>query len=156
MTSYLDTKTPTLGLGCWAIGGPFTAGGRAVGWGVVDDAVSTRAIHTAIDHGVRLFDRAQAYGAGHSEVVLGKALTSHPDVTVVTKFGWAIDTQAKTLGDMVTDPAMVRVSLDASRKRFGRDHIDLLLMHPNDMDIATATPIFDELDRMPAEGAIGG
>lgn len=135
MTSYLDTKTPTLGLGCWAIGGPFTAGGRAVGWGVVDDAVSTRAIHTAIDHGVRLFDSAQAYGAGHSEVVLGKALTSHPDVTVVSKFGWAIDTQAKTLGDMVTDPAM-------------------LLMHPNDMDIAT--PIFDELDRMPAEGAIGG
>ena len=89
-------------------------------------------------------------------MVLGKALTSHPDVTVVTKFGWAIDTQVKTLGDMVTDPAMVRVSLDASRKRFGRDHIDLLLMHPNDMDIATATSIFDELDRMPAEGAIGG
>lgn len=105
---------------------------------------------------MRLFDSAQAYGAGHSEVVLGKALTSHPDVTVVTKFGWAIDTQVKTLGDMVTDPAMVRVSLDASRKRFGRDHIDLVLMHPNDMDIATATPIFDELDRMPAEGAIGG
>ena len=84
---------------------------------------------------MRLFDSAQAYGAGHSEVVLGKALTSHPDVTVVSKFGWAIDTQAKTLGDMVTDPAM-------------------LLMHPNDMDIAT--PICDELDRMPAEGAIGG
>ena len=156
MTSYLDTKTPTLGLGCWAIGGPFTAGGRAVGWGVVDDAVSTRAIHTAIDRGVRLFDSAQAYGAGHSEVGLGKALAFHPDVTFVTKFGWAIDTQAKTLGDMVTYPAMLRVSLDASRKRFGRDHIDLLLMHPNDMDIATATPIFDELDRMPAKGAIGG
>ena len=99
MTSYLDTKTPTLGLGCWAIGGPFTAGGRAVGWGVVDDAVSTRAIHTAIDHSVCLFDSAQAYGAGHSEVVL---------------------------------------------------------MHLNDMDIATAAPIFDELDRMRAEGAIGG
>jgi hypothetical protein len=31
MTSYLDTKTPTLGLGCRAIGGPFTADGRAVG-----------------------------------------------------------------------------------------------------------------------------
>lgn len=49
---------------------------------------------------MRLFDSAQAYGAGHSEVGLGKALTFHPDVTVVTKFGWAIDTQAKTLGWM--------------------------------------------------------
>lgn len=60
MTAFLDTSTPKIGLGCWAIGGPFTAGGRAVGWGVVDDAQSTRAIHAAVDMGVRLFDSAQA------------------------------------------------------------------------------------------------
>ena len=30
-------KSPTLGLGCWAIGGPFWAGDTPVGWGDVDD-----------------------------------------------------------------------------------------------------------------------
>lgn len=156
MTAFLDTSTPKIGLGCWAIGGPFTAGGRAVGWGVVDDAQSTRAIHAAVDMGVRLFDSAQAYGAGHSETVLGHALKNRPDVALVTKFGWTIDTQAKTLDDMITDPATIRATLDASRTRFQREHIDLVLMHPNDMDIALAAPIFDELDKMQAEGAIGG
>ena len=127
-----------------------------MGWGDIDDAQSTQAIHAAVDLGGRLFDSAQAYGAGHSETLLGHALKNRPDVALITKFGWAIDTRAKTLGEMITDPATIRTSLDASRKRFQRDHIDLVLMHPNDMDIALAAPNFDALDKMQAEGAIGG
>uniref|UniRef100_A0AAN0M7X4 Aldo/keto reductase n=1 Tax=Yoonia rhodophyticola TaxID=3137370 RepID=A0AAN0M7X4_9RHOB len=50
---------PTLGLGCWAIGGPFTMEGRAVGWGDVDDATSKAAIAVALDHGIAHFDTAQ-------------------------------------------------------------------------------------------------
>ena len=51
--------TSALGLGCWAIGGPFTMEGHPDGWGQVDDAESIRAIHRAVDLGVTLFDTAE-------------------------------------------------------------------------------------------------
>ena len=44
--------TSPLGLGCWAIGGPFTMDGHQDGWGQVDDAESIRAIRRAVDLGV--------------------------------------------------------------------------------------------------------
>ena len=40
-----------LGMGCWAIGGPFWYGERPIGWGEVDDAESERAIRRALDLG---------------------------------------------------------------------------------------------------------
>src|SRR5215213_9903711 len=55
-----------VGVGTWALGGPSTFDGRDAGWGEVDDMVSIRALHAAIDAGVRLIDTAPAYGAGHS------------------------------------------------------------------------------------------
>src|SRR5919201_215817 len=47
-----------MGLGCWAIGGPFSMDGKPDGWGAVDDAESIRAIQRAIDLGVTFFDTA--------------------------------------------------------------------------------------------------
>ena len=88
---------PALGLGCWAIGGVCGAGGTPVGWGQVDDAESIRAVHRAVDLGIRFFDTAQAYGAGHSEEILGQALASHPEVLVGTKVGIAIDSAHKQM-----------------------------------------------------------
>ena len=38
-----------MGLGCWAIGGPFWSGDNAVGWGEVDDEESIQAIHRALE-----------------------------------------------------------------------------------------------------------
>ena len=74
----LGTRTgiqvSALGLGCWAIGGPYTSNGRPAGWGEVDDEESIRAIRRALDLGVTLFDTADVYGCGHSERVLGRAL----------------------------------------------------------------------------------
>ena len=60
-----------IGLGCWAIGGPFWSDGQPLGWGDVDDEESVRAIRRALELGVTFFDTADVYGAGHSERVLG-------------------------------------------------------------------------------------
>jgi aryl-alcohol dehydrogenase-like predicted oxidoreductase len=67
-----------VGVGTWALGGPFTFDGRDAGWGEVDDAESIRALHAAIDAGVTLIDTAPAYGTGHSERVVGRALAALP------------------------------------------------------------------------------
>ncbi|MCB0064232.1 MAG: aldo/keto reductase, partial [Caldilineaceae bacterium] len=56
-----------LGLGCWAIGGPFWRGNNPVGWGEVDDAQSLVALTRALEMGVTFFDTSDVYGCGHSE-----------------------------------------------------------------------------------------
>jgi aryl-alcohol dehydrogenase-like predicted oxidoreductase len=38
-----------MGMGCWAIGGPFWKNSQPVGWGEVNDDESIRAIHRALD-----------------------------------------------------------------------------------------------------------
>jgi aryl-alcohol dehydrogenase-like predicted oxidoreductase len=57
-------EVSALGMGCWAIGGPFWAGETPLGYGEVDDDESSRAIHTALDRDVNFFDTANVYGAG--------------------------------------------------------------------------------------------
>ena len=59
-----------VGFGAWAIGG----GGWEFGWGPQDDEESVAAIHRALELGVNWIDTAAAYGFGHSEEVVGRAL----------------------------------------------------------------------------------
>ena len=63
-----------MGMGCWAIGGQFYAGTVPHGFPNVDDAESKRAIRATLDAGLRVFDTAAVYGAGHSERRLGETL----------------------------------------------------------------------------------
>ena len=66
------------------------AGEQSVGYTNADDAESVRTIHAGLDAGITLFDTAAAYGAGHSERLLGQALKGR-EALVVTKIGIAID-----------------------------------------------------------------
>src|SRR5256885_8606424 len=58
-----------VGLGTWAMGG--------TQWGGADDDESVRTIHAALDSGINLIDTAPAYGFGHSEEVVGRAIAEH-------------------------------------------------------------------------------
>ncbi len=145
-------EVPALGLGCWAIGGPWTADGEPAGWGEVDDAESARAIAAAVAAGIKVFDTAQAYGAGHSEAVLGQALRGHPDVRVATKVGLAIDPARRAL--VGVDLAGIAASVEASLQRLQRDRIDLALLHLNSLPIAEAEGVFDTLEDLRLAGKI--
>jgi aryl-alcohol dehydrogenase-like predicted oxidoreductase len=145
---------PRLGLGCWAIGGPWTAGGAPAGWGAVDDGESIRAVHAGIDAGIRFFDTAQTYGAGHSETVLGQALKTHPDVKIATKVGYAIDPARRELTGQDTSPAAIRAGIDASLQRLQRSQIDLVLLHLNALPVAEAAAVFDTLDALRDAGKV--
>jgi aryl-alcohol dehydrogenase-like predicted oxidoreductase len=130
----LGTRTgaqvSALGLGCWAIGGPWTFNGRPAGWGEVDDDESVRAIRHALDLGVTLFDTADVYGCGRSERVLGQALAGRrDDVVIVTKVGNLFDEQTRTGGGTDLSPAYLRRACDASLRRLDTDRIDVYLIH---------------------------
>jgi len=144
-----------LGFGCWAIGGLFTMFGRPDGWGMVDDNVSVRAIRRAVELGVTLFDTADAYGTGHSEEILGRALRGvRQNVVTATKGGYVHDRQARALIGEDPSPAYIRSALEASLTRLGTDYVDLYQIHNGDIPPENAEPLFHELDRLQAEGKI--
>ena len=138
-------QVSALGLGCWAIGGPWEFNGQPAGWGEVDDDESIRAIRRALELGVTLFDTADVYGCGHSERVLGKALGDRRDEVVVsTKVGNVFDEQTRTGGGKDVSPGYLRRACDASLRRLGTDRIDLYLIHdgidsPDDVPGVVAT-----------------
>jgi aryl-alcohol dehydrogenase-like predicted oxidoreductase len=154
-TLWNGMEIPALGLGCWAIGGPFYSGETPLGWGEVDDKKSIAAVHRAADLGIRFFDTAQAYGTGHSEAVLGQALKSLPGVLVGTKIGVGIDPLSKQLTGNDIAPAAIGASIDASLKRLQRDRVDLVHLHLNSLPAPEAEAVFDTLDRLKAKGKIG-
>ena len=151
---FLGSEIAPLGMGCWPIGGPMFAGEQSVGYTNADDAESVRTIHAGLDAGITLFDTAAAYGAGHSERLLGQALKGR-EALVVTKIGIAIDEASKQITGAETAPETVIPAIDRSRARLDRDCIDLVLLHQNSLPVAEAELIFDQLDRARADGKIG-
>jgi aryl-alcohol dehydrogenase-like predicted oxidoreductase len=156
ITLWNGRRVPRIGVGCWAIGGPFMMDGRADGWGEVDDAQSTRALHLAYDLGARLFDTADAYGTGHSEEVLGRAFADRRgDVVIATKFGFTHNRATRELTGTDVTPAYMERALAASLQRLGTDHIDLYQLHVGDVPDAEADALAAALERRAEAGDIG-
>jgi aryl-alcohol dehydrogenase-like predicted oxidoreductase len=92
---------------------------------------------TAHDHGVTLFDMAEAYGPLEVERILGEALRPvRNQVVIESKFGWNIDPNTgKNLGGLNSQPEHIRRSVDGMLKRLKTDRIDLLYQHRVDPNV---------------------
>lgn len=144
-----------LGMGCWAIGGPFWAGENAQGWGEVDDEESIRAIHRALDLGVTFFDTANVYGAGHSERVLARALAGkRSKVVIATKFNAVFDETTRQVTGSDPSPAGIRHACEESLRRLQTDYIDLYQFHDNGFPPEKAGPIRETLEELVKEGKV--
>jgi aryl-alcohol dehydrogenase-like predicted oxidoreductase len=156
-----DIEVSALGLGCWAIGGPWKFLGSPAGWGGVDDTESLRAIHRALEMGVTFFDTAANYGAGHSERLLGQAFKGRRDqVVIATKFGYHVDEEAKEVlpygeTEEVSDVAAhLRSDVERSLERLGTDYIDVYQLHVWGLEIERALAVRDVLEELVQEGKI--
>ncbi len=90
-----NISASAVALGTWAIGGgPW--------WGDSDDNQSIKAIQAAIAAGVTMIDTAPAYGWGHSEEVVGKAIKGQRDKVILsTKCGlWWKDERGSSFFEM--------------------------------------------------------
>ena len=146
----------SFGVGCWAIGGPWeSAEGTPLGWGVVDDAESITAIRRALDLGVRIFDTADTYGAGHSERVLARGLRGHRDeVLIVSKFGNTFDEVARRRTGTDVSPAHIRRATEDSLRRLATDHIDLHLLHVANVVPGLVPDVIGALEALVTDGLI--
>jgi len=112
-------EVSALGLGCMSMSGAYGTG---------DDAQSIGVVQRALDLGVNFLDSSDAYGFGHNETLLAKALRGRRDgVVLATKFG----NMRKPDGTPAVDgrPEYVPQACDASLKRLGVDVIDLYYQH---------------------------
>jgi aryl-alcohol dehydrogenase-like predicted oxidoreductase len=115
-----------IGLGAWAMGG----GGWLFAWGPQDDKESIAAIHRALDLGVNWIDTAPAYGLGHSEEVVAKALEGIPQAQrplVFTKCSLVWDEKGSISHNL--QPESLRKELDGSLRRLRVESIDLYQIH---------------------------
>ena len=125
-------SAPFLGLGTWAIGG-------GSWWGDNDDALSVKAIETAVEQGITWIDTAPIYGLYHSEEVVGEALR-HIDrdkVILSTKCGLEWRHESPILHKVVDGVQTYRdlsaksiiEDVEDSLRRLGTDHLDVLYTH---------------------------
>lgn len=151
-----DLRVSALGLGCWAIGGPwFWLDGQG-GWGDIDDNESIRAIHSALDHGINFFDTAANYGTGHSERILARALEGKRDqVLIATKFGFKVDEAEKRVTFRDDDHLLhIRKECEDSLRRLNTDVIDLYQLHVWDYPVEKVPAMVDLLESLVADGKI--
>lgn len=147
-------KASAVGLGTWAIGGWM--------WGGADDAAAEDAIRAGLDGGITLIDTAPAYGLGHAEEVVGRAIRGRRDaVVLVTKCGLVWHDQRGpyffSQGGLPVhrdlSPAAIRHEVEQSLIRLKTDRIDLYITHWQD----PTTPIAETvgaLKALQAEGKI--
>jgi aryl-alcohol dehydrogenase-like predicted oxidoreductase len=122
-TKIRDLPIPAsrVGLGTWAMGG--------FQWGGTNDDESVRTIHAALDRGVNLIDTAPAYGFGHSEKVVGRAIAERgkrEQVVLATKVG------LERRGDALyrnTTRKQIFDEIELSLRNLRTDYIDLYQVH---------------------------
>ncbi len=109
-----------IGLGTWAIGGWM--------WGGPDDDAAIATIHRALDEGVTFIDTAPAYGQGHSEEVVGRALKGRRDkVIVATKVGLEWDEHANMHAN--SSARRILKEIEDSLRRLQTEYIDIYQVH---------------------------
>lgn len=139
-----DMHITPVGFGAWALGG----GGWVYSWGPQDDRESIAAIHRALDLGINWIDTAAGYGLGHSEEVVGQALTGMAERPYVfTKCSLTWNERGEIIDSLKRDS--IRRECDDSLRRLKLDVIDLYQIHwPRpDEDIEEGWATLAELQR---------
>ena len=113
-----------IGLGCMRMssiwGGP-----------IPDETESIATIHEALDNGINFLNTGDFYGAGHNELLIGKAIKGRRDSAFISvKFG-AIFHNGQWLG-MDLRPSAIKNFVNYSLTRLGVETIDLY--QPSRMD----------------------
>ena len=126
-----------LALGCMGMSGMY---------GAADEAESIATIHAALDAGVTLLDTGDYYGAGHNELLIGRALRDRRDTRdralVSVKFGALRAPDGSWIG-IDTRPAAAKNFIAYTLTRLGLDHVDIY--RPGRLD-----------PNLPIEETIGG
>lgn len=121
-----DASVPRVSVGTWGHSGPRRVKRHAVGWTGQDDAAARQALLAAWERGLTHWDTADAYGAGHSERLIGELWCTVPreEVFLASKVGWDRGQSAHGY-----EPEQMRRQIDGSFERLRTETIDLFYLH---------------------------
>jgi aryl-alcohol dehydrogenase-like predicted oxidoreductase len=144
---YTDLELTAVGLGTWAMGGPWE-----YGWGPQDDDEAVAAILATLDTGINWIDTAPAYGLGHSEELIARALKQKSEKPIIaTKCGILWNDKGEKITCLKRES--IRAECHASLKRLGVEAIDLYQMHWPDPD-EDVEQAWEEMSKLCREGKI--
>jgi aryl-alcohol dehydrogenase-like predicted oxidoreductase len=137
-------RVSSIGLGTMVHAGHF---------GPMKDEESLGAIDAALELGVNFIDTSDAYGAGYSETLLGKALKGRRDkVILATKGGNVMVGPDRGKRNFAVD--YIDRVMEESLKRLQTDYIDLYQLHNPDVEIIRNGAVWELLERRKKEGKI--
>ncbi|HWV56952.1 MAG TPA: aldo/keto reductase [Longimicrobiales bacterium] len=147
----LGWQVSEVGYGMWGMGG----------WTGSDDAESRASLDLAVELGCNFFDTAWAYGAGHSERLLGELLRRHPEkrLYTATKIPPKHRRWPSRRGDpldAVFPPDYIREYAERSLENLGTTTIDLLQFHVWEDAWAADESWQRAVDDLRREGLIAG
>jgi aryl-alcohol dehydrogenase-like predicted oxidoreductase len=122
-------------------------------FGPMRDEESLGAIDTALDLGVNFIDTSDAYGAGYSETLLGKALKGRRDKVIIATKGGNVMT-GPDRGKRNFASEYIDKVLHESLTRLQTDYIDLYQLHNPTVEVIQRGDIWDLLERRRKEGKI--
>src|SRR4030095_11828943 len=122
-------------------------------FGPMKDSESLSAIDAALELGVNFIDTADAYGAGYSETLLGKALRDSRDKVILATKGGNVMVGPER-GKRKFDPGYIGRVLEESLQRLQTDYIDLYQLHNPTVDVIEHGEVWEVLERAKKEGKI--
>lgn len=142
-----------VGIGTWELSGDV--------WGTKDDDVSMAALRAGLNAGANLIDTAADYGQGHVEELIGRLLVEdridRDQVVIATKVKPECGVFAPGPGLPITDffrPSWIRSECEASLRRLGIDHVDVLFLHTWSRSWGHEDAWHEEMSRLKEEGKI--
>ena len=135
-------RVSTIGLGTMVHAGHF---------GPMKDSESLSAIDAAIELGVNFIDTSDAYGAGYSESLLGKALKGRRDQVIIATKGGNVMV-GPDRGKRNFDPGYISRVMDESLQRLQIDTIDLYQLHNPTVDVIERGAVWEVLERAKKAG----
>jgi len=137
-------RVPAIGFGCASLSSAY---------GPASDDVSVATIHHAIAAGVNFLDTSDAYGNGHNESLVGRAIKGRRDeVILCSKFGNKRGADGARLG-ADGHPEHVLASCEASLRRLGVETIDLYYQHRVDSSVPIEDT-FGAVQQLIAQGKV--
>jgi aryl-alcohol dehydrogenase-like predicted oxidoreductase len=122
-------------------------------FGAMKDAESLSAIDAALELGVNFIDTSDAYGAGYSETLLGKALRGRRDKVILATKGGNVMV-GPNRGKRIFEPDYISRVMDESLERLQTDYIDLYQLHNPTIDIIERGDVWQVLERAKQQGKI--
>jgi aryl-alcohol dehydrogenase-like predicted oxidoreductase len=122
-------------------------------WSHQDRDVAVATVRAALDAGVTWIDTAPFYGWGEAERIVADGVRGRRDeVTILTKCGTV--RRPDDMWETDNSPAAIRADLEASLRRLGVDHVDVLQLHDPDPRVPVEVSV-ETISTLVSAGTVG-